>query len=73
LSQLKQDLALVGPAKLAVAFCPPGCKMNWSATEASVTERFAVLNRTAYRYSQHSQDAARSNTRGTGFRYDFAV
>jgi hypothetical protein len=27
-----------------VAFCPPGCNFNWSATETSVDQRFAVLN-----------------------------
>jgi hypothetical protein len=42
-ASLEVGLSVIPAQKLAVAFCPPGCKKNWSATESSVDERFSTL------------------------------
>lgn len=43
-STLAETLAVVPAAKLRPGFCCDGCKDAWSATNASVTERFEVLS-----------------------------
>lgn len=43
-ASLDSGLRIIPAHKLVVAFCPPGCKKNWSATEKSVDQRFSTLH-----------------------------